>query len=307
MPVLHRRPSRGPCLARAVGARSETTPGARTENLTKNLPFVSGTDRRRRARLDESDRFVEVVMSARFPSGEAGAGAVLPNGHALGGRRFTGTMSVSARHSVPRRGGVGRWAAVCCAAFVLAGCSGESTPAASSGDVAPSDMSRIATGNGSSSKSSSTTTSPPSTSSKQSDNQFVVPEAAKAHTHEGAKAFVKFYWESLAALDAKPATGVLPKFAASDCVVCSEQEAALAKQLSEGTHVEGSTASVTEMKIHASSTADIPVVEFNLRLSQGEMVSAKGERSPLQVVSQSGAARLKWESGGWKLSAYGAD
>lgn len=245
-------------------------------------------------------------MSERFTHREVGGDAAPLNGGTPKGKRRGQPAPVALWASAARGRALGRWATACCAAVVLAGCSGESAPTASSGDVAPSDMSRIASGNASSSKTTGASSSTSSNTNGQS-REFVVPDAAKAHTHEGAKAFVKFYWETLAALDAHPTTGVLTRFATSDCQVCSEQESAIAKQVAEGTHVEDSAASVTDMKVHASSTADVPVIEFHLRLTAGEMVSKQGDRSKLESVSQKGAAKLEWEKDGWKLSAYGAD
>ena len=246
-------------------------------------------------------------MSARFTSDAVGR-VMLPQGaRAFGAQRDGDAGRTPIRQDAARRRVVGRWATACCAALVLAGCSGESAPAASSGDVAPSDMSRIASGNGSTSTSKGTKSSAVSTSLSAPADRFAMPEAAKAHTHEGAKAFVKFYWQTLNALDRAPQEGVLPRFGASDCESCRLQEKAGKKLVAEGARIESKNARYSNFQVRKDSTPDSVIVTFVQEDDGSTRIEANGARKVLPPVKLAVAARADWNGAEWKLGASGAD
>lgn len=195
----------------------------------------------------------------------------------------------------------------CLALSVLAGCGDEAASGSgSSGGVAPSDASRIASAN--KSKSTSSTTSSPSSETptgSQSPKQYTVPEAAKAHTHEGAKAFVKFYWETLGDLDANPQTGVLPRFAAATCQSCKDQEEAIGRLAREGAHIETKKSALSATRVRPDSVADSVVVQFNESFS-GRMKVVGGKRTSLKDISQETAMRADWNGNSWVLGEAGA-
>jgi hypothetical protein len=95
----------------------------------------------------------------------------------------------------------------------LAGCTGggDDPPASSSTTSGASTTSSPATG--------STTTSP--TTSGPAD---AYPAAARAHTVEGGKAFVEYYYATLNAVLRQPRTGVLPDLGADVCEFCKKNE-----------------------------------------------------------------------------------
>lgn len=243
-------------------------------------------------------------MSERFTHREVGGDAAPLNGGTPKGKRRGQPAPVALWASTARGRALGRWATACCAAVVLAGCSGESAPTASSGDVAPSDMSRIASGNASSSK---TTSAPSSTSSNTNgqSREFVVPDAAKAHTHEGAKAFVKFYWETLGSLDKRPKSGVIPRLSAGSCEACKMQEEAVRALLHTDAHYEVKSDVISRLTVRPDSTADSVVVRFHER-STGRVRVEGEERSAEGDIDQDSAMRVDWTPRGWVIGEVGA-
>ena len=244
-------------------------------------------------------------MSERFTHREVGGDAAPLNGGTPKGKRRGRPAPVALWTSTARGRALGRWATACCAAVVLAGCSGESAPAASSGDVAPSDMSRIASGNASSSK---TTSAPSSTSSNTNgqSREFVVPDAAKAHTHEGAKAFVKFYWDTSDALDRTPQAGVIPRLTVKDCEPCAKQESNLARMKGAGAHIVVRQPKSGVSTIRPDSTADSVVVRTPYS-DKGSTEVVKGKVSSnfpsANIVVET---RVDWTAEGWRVGAIGS-
>ena len=153
----------------------------------------------------------------------------------------TARRGLAGRHLAPR--GVAVIALAAAVTTAVSGCGDDSTADASTSTIAPSDMSRIAAGNTprssstdpstslrsaassapATSRSASVASSAPGTTSKAGAAAVVIPDAAKAHTKDGAKAFVKFYWETLDQLDAAPKENVLANLYAPTCTAATSR------------------------------------------------------------------------------------
>ena len=243
-------------------------------------------------------------MSERFTHREVGGDAAPLNGGTPKGKRRGQPAPVALWTSTARGRALGRWATACCAAVVLTGCSGESGPAASSGDVAPSDISRIASGNASSSK---TTSAPSSTSSNTNgqSRELVVPDAAKAHTHEGAKAYARFYLETLGSLDRTPRTGVIPKLSTSACTSCAKQEETIASFVKTSKRVETKDFKIGSTTVRPDSTEDSVVVQ--VRHSDGGATEfTRGKKTANFPPTNSHVeVRTDWDGRSWKVGEQG--
>lgn len=244
-------------------------------------------------------------MSERFTHREVGGDAAPLNGGTPKGKRRGQPAPVALWASAARGRALGRWATACCAAVVLAGCSGESAPTASSGDVAPSDMSRIASGNASSSK---TTSAPSSTSSNTNgqSREFVVPDAAKAHTQKGAENYLRHYYDSMHLAYTTPKAGELKKLGTPDCLACSKMDADVAALAQKQHRLRYASTTVTELKIEPESLADQVLMTFVVTDSAGDEVDSGGN-SVARVEQQSSrhTALVVWQGSGWKIKDIG--
>lgn len=219
----------------------------------------------------------------------------------------------------------------------VSGCGDDSTADASTSTIAPSDMSRIAasnsphssapdasaslssatsttpatspasSGDSSSSRDASVSSSAPGTTSKAGAAALVIPDAAKAHTKDGAKAFVKFYWETLDQLDAAPKVGVLEQLAAPDCRSCISQRNTIATMVRDGSHIDAASPHLSNVAIRSDSTNDSIIVTFDQTAPPAAKVSADGKRTTLPKTSLKVAARADWVGNAWKLGESGAD
>lgn len=240
----------------------------------------------------------------------------MPSQHSLVSRVLRADASRGVRADVgqhdsagTRRGRRVAVSVACLAAFALSGCNGESGAAATSGGVAPSDASRIASANKSKSSTTSSSissTSSSSSSSSSSKKQYVVPQAAKAHTHEGAKAFVKFYLEMLRDLERSPQGKVIPQFAASGCKPCEDQEAMVSEFVRTGKRVEAKGYSVRDLEVRPDSTRDSVIVQL-WQSDNGATAYRDGKLTETFPPSKYHLElRADWHGEGWKLGDEGA-
>ncbi len=237
----------------------------------------------------------------------------------------TARRGLAGRHLAPR--GVAAIALAAAVTTAVSGCGDDSTADASTSTIAPSDMSRIAAGNTprssstdpstslrsaassapATSRSASVASSAPGTTSKAGAAAVVIPDAAKAHTKDGAKAFVKFYWETVLKLDAAPEDGVLETLSATDCRSCVQQASSVHRLVADKAHAEIVGAKSFDFKVRADSVPDSVIVTFEQRSSGGQRVSADGKKSALAALNRQVTSRADWSGTGWKLGASGAD
>lgn len=237
----------------------------------------------------------------------------------------TARRGLAGRHLAPR--GVAAIALAAAVTTAVSGCGDDSTADASTSTIAPSDMSRIAAGNTprssstdpstslrsaassapATSRSASVASSASGTTSKAGAAAVVIPDAAKAHTKDGAKAFVKFYWETLDQLDAAPKVGVLEQLAASDCQSCISQRNTIASMVRDGSHIDAASPHLSNVSIRSDSTNDSVIVTFHQTAPPATKVSANGKRAILPKTSLKVAARADWVGNTWRLGESGAD
>lgn len=237
----------------------------------------------------------------------------------------TARRGLAGRHLAPR--GVAAIALAAAVTTAVSGCGNDSTADASTSTIAPSDMSRIAAGNTprssptgpstslrsaassapATSRSALVASSAPGTTSKAGPAAVVIPEAAKAHTKDGAKAFVKFYWETLDQLDAAPKENVLANLYAPTCTGCDQQALGVAENARTGVHIEGSRTTLTKLQEAPTSSLDEPVFTFDQAETPATRVESGGKRTELSAIKLRGAVRLMWDGQHWRVGMYGAD
>lgn len=216
----------------------------------------------------------------------------------------------------PVRGAAAVAAAVTLLVPNLSACSGDASADASSPGVDKAAIDRIvsaaAVASASSAAASRSASAPaPSTATTSaagtSTTDFVLPAAAKAHTHEGAKAFVHFYFGMLDDLSIRPQSGVIERFADPSCASCRMQIDAIRTMISEDATVETRAPALGPMSVRNDSTADSVIVTFT-QTDRGSTRVAPG-KSPEEIKPTNlfVAARADWDGSGWKLGASGAD
>lgn len=258
------------------------------------------------ARRDE----VRPDARSRAPQTQArqAAAVAAPPPGALARTRRAGARGIRSRSA-----SLGAGAVILAAATALTACGGETSEPRTSPTVAASDISRIASANRSATSSpapqsgAATATSSRSRPTSSATAGYPVPEAAQAHTHEGAKAFVRFYWETLERLGKQPQTDVLPRLAAPECKACGKQEEAVKELVAKRAHLSGVEVTLSDVQVHPSSTADAVVLTFRQDDSAGTRVSPGRPTSQVPADHLLGAARVEWVGGGWRLKEYGAD
>lgn len=237
----------------------------------------------------------------------------------------TARRGLAGRHLAPR--GVAAIALAAAVTTAVSGCGDDSTADASTSTIAPSDMSRIAAGNTprssstdpstslrsaassapATSRSASVASSAPGTTSKAGAAAVVIPDAAKAHTKDGAKAFVKFYWETLDVLAAKPQPDALRYLSQPSCATCQLQITGLSDLLREGAHIETNQRRLDHWAVRADSVEDSVVVTFRQSDRGNFKMGADGSRKQFAPNNLGVAARADWTAGGWRIGAAGAD
>lgn len=222
-------------------------------------------------------------------------------------------------------------------------CGGDSSAATTPSDVAASDVSRIASARTASSAAMPTSTSPsvatssaprttaPSTTSSPSEAAstssaaktsipsvrstgashspaaLTIPATAKAHTPDGAKAFVKFYWETLDRLDARPQDHVLVDLFSPTCAGCSQQAHGVAENARSGTYLVGSRTTIENLHEASTSTLEQPVLTFDQQESSASRIERGGKRTSLPPIKLRSAVRLVWDGAHWRIGMYGAE
>lgn len=222
-----------------------------------------------------------------------------------------------------------RWRVVAVSAAIavsmpaLAGCGGDASAEASSPGVDKAAIDRIVSAAAVASASSAAAAkSGPGTSASASGagaeasasstgaagasaTDFVVPDAAKAHTHEGAKAFVQFYWEMLGKVDAHPQTGVIERFAAPSCTSCARQEENLAYLVRSKAVVVTKNAASGPYSVRSDSTRDAVIVQFTYSDAGTSHVQGGRSIETFPAMNTLTETRADWTSEGWRVGAIG--
>ena len=161
----------------------------------------------------------------------------------------------------------------------------------------------------SSPSSSSTTSSSTSTRLPAGAADFSVPAPARAHSHEGAKEFVRFYFETLERLDAAPQAGVIPQLSTAACTSCREQEDTLKQLIHHGQRYESSGVYLRSgWTIDRASTPEQVIVRFTQQLPAARKLNSQNKLISTEAASSySVAARLLWTDEGWKSDEVGID
>lgn len=214
----------------------------------------------------------------------------------------------------PVRGAAALAAALTLLVPNLSACSGDASADASSPGVDKAAIDRIVSAAAVASASSaaaSRSASAPSTATTSatgtSTTDFVLPAAAKAHTQEGAKAFVRFYWDVLDRLDMHPQNGIIERFSVTTCESCRMQIDTIAAMVRDGVHVETSNTKIGPPTVRSDSTSDSVIVTFTQTDDGSVRVVPSGSKSTVPPTNLFVAARADWTGTEWKLGDSGAD
>ena len=200
-----------------------------------------------------------------------------------------------------------RWTAALAAAVTLSACT-NGAPTDSSTGVKESDMAKVT--------SSQTTGGTPSTTpaSSHSSNPsdplaaYPIPAAAKAHTQDGAKAFVMYYFQTLEKLDAKPQTGIIPALSTTACESCKEQEKTLRLlQQSGETYRNSGHYHWSQITTDPNSSTDTAVITFTQHIPNSVRMKGKKTVKRESASTQQVAVRAIWQDSGWLIDEVGID
>ncbi|WP_140743746.1 DUF6318 family protein [Pedococcus bigeumensis] len=157
---------------------------------------------------------------------------------------------------------------------------------------------------------SSTTTTPsaPSTTrtTTTSGPADGYPAAARAHTVEGGKAFVEYYYATLNEVFQRPRVGVIPGIAATSCVFCQRNEQSVKDLVAGGGKY--STPPLALKNLAPLQGAPKGQLYYQATSAQlGAWVVDGGGKKVHQdkVSSLEVSIAIVWANGSWKL--YGAD
>ena len=126
------------------------------------------------------------------------------------------------------------------ASMLLAGCSGDAKPGASSSSTSTS--------------SPTTTAVPTSTASPTTDPN--IPVAARAHTPAGAEAFVRYFFERLDVAWTAPRAGILSPLCLPSAIACAAFEKTATRLADEGHRYDGNPVTITFIGALDSTTAN---------------------------------------------------
>lgn len=153
------------------------------------------------------------------------------------------------------------------ASMVLAGCGAEDKPDVSPSSTSISSPTTIA---------APTTPTPSPTSDAKPSTDPGIPAAARAHTPNGAAAFVKYFYSKLNASWATADPSLLAPLSDPDCKTCNAFISSAASFRSKNQHYKGEVFSVTSIAGLGKGL-------------EGEEVLVVGEQEPGALVDQSGA------------------
>ena len=168
---------------------------------------------------------------------------------------------------------------------LLAGCSGDAKPDASSSTT---------------SSPSPTTTAPPTASATTDPN---IPVAARAHTPAGAEAFVRYFYSQVNIAWTTPKTGLVSALSSSGCLSCDALEATAADLVNKRHHYDGPPVTIVTVGSIGEDSPGHPQVVVqsiqehrSVRDSAGQ-VALTDAREPGKFV-----VMLDWTDHGWSFA-----
>jgi hypothetical protein len=181
------------------------------------------------------------------------------------------------------------------AAMLLAGCGGDAQSDVSSSPAAASSPTTTTRAPATSSASPTTTAAP-----KTDPN---IPAAARAHTPDGAAAFVKYFYSRLNVAWGQPRAGPLAPLSLPGCKTCRTLEDTARDMVAKRRQMRGDTARI--------DSADAGLTESN----GDQVVIVTGSQLKTSVVDSNGKivqdlpadrirdlATTRWVASGWRVS-----
>lgn len=133
----------------------------------------------------------------------------------------------------------------------------------------------------------------------------VMPEAAKAHTQAGAKAFVRYFWQVVNYAQATGDTSGITAISVGGCKGCEGGVAGISKVYAAGGTIRGGKSTPSHLKVEwlQAGKLQLAYVTVVLRFS-AQVVDMPGAGK--DTVTRSSRARDRLElladSGGWKVA-----
>ncbi len=182
--------------------------------------------------------------------------------------------------------------------WVVGGCSG---PTDAGGGVSPSTArasSPSATVSAPAPTTSVTTRMTPTTT----PTQVILPPAATAHTEDGAKAFVRIYFEVLSLAGTNTETGPIRALSSNDCAGCRRIFGAIDTLHDQGKRYNIASIVVLGTVLKPGSTTSRPVVLMQGKELPSKLIASDGSA----IESFAGGpllfeATLVWTDAGWRM------
>lgn len=152
---------------------------------------------------------------------------------------------------------------------------------------------------------SSTPSAPPAPpTATPSPTPPVMPEAAKAHTEEGAKAFVNYYMSAITYAEATLDTVPVEKASLKTCAGCHGGIEALREIADSGGSITGGSVSASEI-VSGGIDAHGVVVLWFVATDQPETVTIPGKGATIHKgATEQMVTTLVARPTGWKVSEY---
>lgn len=197
-----------------------------------------------------------------------------------------------------------------------------SADSSSQNSVSDSDLAKVAAANTSSSSSavspkpqstpSSATSSTAKSKASKSDadplKAYPMPAAAKAHTHEGAKAFVLYYFSVLDKSDASPRVGVQNQLGTVACTSCQRVEKYVQSLVKANEYVtKDGPVEFRNVEVAPNSSRDTVVVTLTQDIPASKQLR-RGSANPVSTgekQTQNLAVRAVWDNDEWKIDEVG--
>jgi hypothetical protein len=185
---------------------------------------------------------------------------------------------------------VRHWYATCglVGALTLAGCTGGDDP-----DPSTTSGSSTTSSTSPSSSATTTTTTAPTVA-------VSIPPAAKAHTPEGAEAFVRFFVEQSNVASMEADVTILPGLSDPGCLSCTELQKQVEELRAKGHHYRSSPVTVSDVSAITGAPVGQQFVRLRMVQNDVDVVDAVGK-----VVSSDERASLArttsvvWTEGRW--------
>lgn len=186
----------------------------------------------------------------------------------------------------------------------------ESAPPTTS--VKESDGARIASASSkstSASASGTTTATRKNASAKPSVGSVSaeVPEAAKAHTEEGAKAFLEHFYVTMRLGYVSPAPKALTNVMSSDCSACQTMQGQIDKLREEGHHYDYPYSRLSHVVSSDQSVQDQVILAYDIEDAAGTELDSDGHVvRKLQAQRSHRVALVAWGDQGWRVVQIGS-